>query len=433
MLQASLKHSHIKRPLPLKLYNYLFKSRQCSSASLIAEIEALAYKKCQPNTPLGRDYIQGLKALVISALEEGNLNASGRLLLREFCINNLVSRISINNANHNNALASETIESPFIIVGTARSGTTLLHHLLSGDMNNRFINGWEALLPMPTTKLQSEKSRYIAAKAMMRLTDYMAPMAAKIHPTGVDLPQECNVIHDSIFHCHNASMIFNAPAYQHWLTQQNWHQRIKLHKQVLQGLQQEKEKKRWVLKSPFYPSGLTELFEHYPDGCFIFTHRSPAEIISSFCSLTLAYRQLSTDDIDLKQLGQQMLKLIAHDLNHASERLNQLEKKGMQIYHLFYDDFIADKKTSILKIYNFFDINFNNEISLRLDEYLGNNNHKEPYHHLHELSQFGLSNTDVELAIKPYLQYVNELKIKKNVVLNSKQVSSHEQALVVNA
>jgi hypothetical protein len=103
-----------------------------------------------------RDELNQIRNLVMLFCEsiDNNpyLSAIGRLLLRRIALNGLKSRNKVLEYYHSNKNYIEgngKIEAPMIITGLPRSGTTLLHRLLSEDPNTRSPYTFEMEVPIP--------------------------------------------------------------------------------------------------------------------------------------------------------------------------------------------------------------------------------------------------------------------------------------------
>jgi hypothetical protein len=87
--------------------------------------------------------------VLVGALEtEANLTAAGRLVARTDLVRVLRQRLLLTAAwNHDPTILDEEITTPVFVVGTGRSGTSILHELLALDPANRTPHTWELLFP----------------------------------------------------------------------------------------------------------------------------------------------------------------------------------------------------------------------------------------------------------------------------------------------
>jgi hypothetical protein len=92
--------------------------------------------------PLGR--------LLASLDEEAQLHPLGRMLVRQSLVRALVNRLRLEQLGERHpALAAQPVREPVFILGLQRTGTTLLHRLLTCESALRPLLSWEALNPAP--------------------------------------------------------------------------------------------------------------------------------------------------------------------------------------------------------------------------------------------------------------------------------------------
>lgn len=71
------------------------------------------------------------------------------------------------------------------------------------------------------------------------------------------------------------------------------------HRDVLKLIQSTCPDRRWALKYPAHLRHLDVLLETYPDACIVQTHRDPARVLPSLCSLVTNWRGIYTRHFDL--------------------------------------------------------------------------------------------------------------------------------------
>ena len=98
-------------------------------------------------------YIEGL-ALVSAALASDRVSPQGRSLLAGEAVTYLSNRLRVDDFHQqHHQLVDSAVESPIVILGLPRTGTTLLSYLLDLDPQWRSLLNWEAVdsVPPPTT------------------------------------------------------------------------------------------------------------------------------------------------------------------------------------------------------------------------------------------------------------------------------------------
>ena len=88
-------------------------------------------------------------ALAADFLNGVDLDEDGRRAAAGVCLGLLRSRLQVFEDLKRYPIADEVIEKPVFATGEGRSGTTLLHALLSVDPNGRSLRFWEVMYPSP--------------------------------------------------------------------------------------------------------------------------------------------------------------------------------------------------------------------------------------------------------------------------------------------
>jgi hypothetical protein len=169
---------------------------------------------------------------------------------------------------------------PVFIIGWARTGTTFLHQLLAQDPANRTMPYWESFDPVPPGPGEPDR-RAARLDAMLGQLRFLAPGYDAIHPMTADSPEECVALFMNVFRTHQFDFQYRSarPA-----------------------------GRRFLLKDPTHILHLETIRDVFPQAKFIFTHRDPAEAISSVGSLIAYTRALFTDDVDPAAIGRELLE-----------------------------------------------------------------------------------------------------------------------------
>ena len=91
-----------------------------------------------------------LRELLSSLEEEAQLHPLGRLLLRQSLVRALVNRLRLEDlCKRHPEIRELPVREPVFVLGLQRTGTTLLHRLLTCEPALRPLLSWEALNPAP--------------------------------------------------------------------------------------------------------------------------------------------------------------------------------------------------------------------------------------------------------------------------------------------
>lgn len=86
-------------------------------------------------------------AQAVDLLRKAGMDEAGRRAAAEVCLWLLTSRLEFFEDRRRYPVGEERIERPIFATGEPRSGTTLLHALLSVDPNARALRFWEVMYP----------------------------------------------------------------------------------------------------------------------------------------------------------------------------------------------------------------------------------------------------------------------------------------------
>ena len=303
----------------------------------------------------GDDTLEARFALAIEALHKLNLDGAGQQSAAGVCHWLLTSRLQFfADHKHHPGIADEVIEQPLFVTGEPRSGTTLLHALMSVDPGCRSLRFWQVMYPSPPPGLAAaDDPRLARADEDWREINAMAPEWLKIHPyndmLGNGLP-ECERTWAFDFRVMTPTAWWRAPIgmYVGGLPTDPQAQ-YRIHKMMLQHCQYRQATKRWALKG-FHGPRLHAFFDTYPDARLIWIHRDPVQVTASRIAMAAALTRAFSGAVDLQQ--QAAIHLAATRAGIRDTLGNPLVDDP-RIFHLRYPDFIADPIGSIGRFYEF--------------------------------------------------------------------------------
>ncbi len=91
------------------------------------------------------------------------------------------------------------------------------------------------------------------------------------------------------------------------------------HRRVLKLLQWHCPPTLWHLKTPVHIFALDSLVEAYPNAKFMWSHRDPAKVMGSVCSLIRYVRSWSSDRDDPEELGAEQLDSWSEGIRRAMD------------------------------------------------------------------------------------------------------------------
>jgi hypothetical protein len=234
------------------------------------------------------DFQEGLGVYWESVCSEARLNDVGAAAVPQMIVASLANRLRVIDwASRNADVANERIDTPLIVIGMFRAGTTFLSNLLDRDPHNRPLLRWESAdsVPPPSPPDFRSGPRVDAARTSGDLLEQLNPEMAVIHHEDAAGPTECVAVMSQDFKSLSWEAVTNVPAYGEWLRDVDQSSAYRYHRLVLQVLQHGGVRGRWTLKSPHHAIALDALTAAYPDARLVLLHRDPVVLCGSVCSL----------------------------------------------------------------------------------------------------------------------------------------------------
>ena len=194
------------------------------------------------------------------------------------------------------SILDEPIDAPVFVVGTARSGTSILHELLALDPASRVPLTWELLHPGEALT-DAEQARRAGHQVHSFWAD-LRPTYATMHHNHGDEPNECIFATMLEFVSDQWGGTYDIPTYSAHLVGTDHTDAYRYHRKVLQTLQRRDRRDRWVLKAPSHLAQLRTLFSVYPDARVVQVHRDPLKTVPSTISLMATLKSMHSDDVD---------------------------------------------------------------------------------------------------------------------------------------
>lgn len=398
------------RPLPIRALNGLGRllARVGIRPISLAEDSLLGAASRQNGglEDFGPDsFRSGLAKLLESLEREARLTLFGRYFARRQLLELLGHRLQLSDwrARHPEVAAQE-IRRPLFILGLPRTGTTLLYGLLAEDPANRAPLSWEIDQPCPPAETASyeDDPRIATTQARFDQVNQLAPGFQTIHPVGARMPQECIVPTASEFMSIRFQMCFDVESYDEWMLAQDMRPTYEWHRRWLQHMQSRHANERWILKSPGHLGPIDALFDVYPDAMVVQTHRDPVRVIPSVANLEYTMRLVSSDEVDPKRVGRQMMQVWSQLLAQGMAARDRRPERESRILDLSMREVVRDPIACVERIYRHFELELSEVFRERMRSYLARHPKDEFGVHRYSLAAFGLEEEAVNAAFKGY-------------------------------
>lgn len=290
--------------------------------------------------------------LVGALSDEADLTLVGRVVARTELLRALRQRLLLTAQwTADPTILGESIIDPVFVVGTGRSGTSILHELLSLDPANRAPQTWELLHPGEALGADAETVRLLGHQVHAFWAD-LQPAYDGMHHNDGDEPNECIFATMLEFLSDQWGGTYEVPTYSAYLVGADQTEAYRYHRKVLQTLQRRERGDRWVLKAPSHLSQLRTLFTVYPDARVVQIHRDPLRTVPSTISLMGTIRSMRGEHVDVGSLAPWVSLGYAAMLDDTMDARASGELPDGQFVDVRYADLMADPVEAIRTLYD---------------------------------------------------------------------------------
>lgn len=337
-----------------------------------------------------------LSVLIKSLNEEADLSPFGKVMARQILTAALVNRLEIETKiGQEPDLLHVAVQKPVFVIGYPRTGTTLLHNLLSLDRANRSLRMFEALRPASQAppNAQDDDRRIGQAEKFIKATHYLSPQFSVIHPLSAEGPDECLKLIENTFVSPHFLLYFDVPQYWEWLLRQDtarFSDVYLYHRRQLQILGISNPQIRWALKAPIHVFCLDALLKVYPDARIVFLHRDPRVAVPSFCSLLAVSRSMTSENVDTDKLGD--FALATYELFYERAlSARATAPPTARIYDLQYHTLKENPAGAITDIYEKFNLPVEEDFEQAIASWVNRNPQHKHGIHRYSMGNFGLT------------------------------------------
>jgi hypothetical protein len=227
----------------------------------------------------------------------------------------------------------------------------------------------------------------------------MAPDFFASHPVLAEGEEEDSLMFDPSFRTTTSEAVANIPAFTTWLESSDPGIMYRRYREVLQVLLWQRPG-RWLGKTPFHLEYLDTLLETFPDARIIHTHRDPVETVASLCSMLSHARGFMSDHVNPHEVGAQWLRKAGHMVDRSLEA--RAAADPARFIDVQYRDMIEDPWKQLRRVCEWIDAPIDDEIEAGMRRFLSDNAQHKHGRHRYQLSDFGLSESQVRERFAAY-------------------------------
>ncbi|MCH9728585.1 MAG: sulfotransferase [Actinomycetia bacterium] len=370
----------------------------------VEDLHASAVKACGLDD-FGIDddnYREALAVLLESFRRDADLTELGSKMHRFFVRNALVARLVSEAAFKQYPQHAEvSIQRPIFVTGLPRTGTTVIHRLLTADPAHQGLELWLAEFPQPRPprEIWSQNPVFQQLDAQFSKAHRENPDYTGLHYMTADEVEECWQLLRQSLHSVSYETLAHLPTYSQWLARQDWTKAYQRHRKNLQLIGLNDPEKRWVLKNPSHLFALDALFAAYPDALVVQCHRPAETIMASMCSLAQHTTEGWSNNFSGEVIGQDSLETWSRGLHlFDAERAKH---DAAQFCDVDYFEFVKDPIAAVEGIYRQFEIDFTDAARAAMtDMHAESQKGPRAPKHTYSLADYGLTDEQVREQFK---------------------------------
>ncbi|GAB3169447.1 sulfotransferase [Myceligenerans halotolerans] len=350
-------------------------------------------------------FAEGLGVVITSIAEEPRLTPLGWTFALAAIKGRYANRLRVNNVlAERPEILDEPIADPVFVLGLPRTATTLTHRVLAASPAHRGPLMWEMMHTGLEDPAVAEREIKNFNRANQAMTNLFMPGMKHMHTTRAEQPEESLMLlpHGPFWPLLYASM----PTYREWYARRGAADKAADYeylKQGLQVLQHGRDRKRWIVKYPGHLNDMATIKEVFPDATFVWTHRDPATVVGSTCSLVETVWSMYQKDPDPVEVGQLVLGSMVTWIERALDA--RLGLPPSSVVDVPYHALSHDPHTEVPRLYSAIGATWTGSDAAQLDQVLARPAGTRP--HTYDITDYGLQPAQVEEAFASYLRLLN--------------------------
>ena len=342
------------------------------------------------------DYSTGLRVLLESMDIDAHFSPSGREQAWDSVVVYLAARLySQEGWKRYPEWKDFKLKAPILICGHPRTGTTVLHKLMSADPQFQGVQNWLAKAPQP----RPPRDQWAANPAFQRAAQWLinqrsgSPDIALAHiAMAEEVDEELEIQGGTMANNIFASIWYSA-GYDAWWASRPERPEVMREFKILKLIGCHEPDKPYLLKNPASIGQLDYWFDEAPDVRVIWTHRDPLKAVPSIASTIHFYKTAHEGEgaeITRRIMGPRELQKWAIMVDRGMATRARQKDRESQFFDVFHSELHADPMKLIGRIYDHFGLTMSAEaeraIAARID-------YNPEGHGLHkyDMERFGLT------------------------------------------
>ena len=231
--------------------------------------------------------------------------------------------------------------------------------------------------------------------------DSMFPRMRSMMSSEPEAATECQDLIGMSFRTFHFDGVVRVPSYLGWLMHCDMRETYTYHRRVLKLLQWHCPPTLWHLRTPVHMFALDVLVEACPNAKFLWSHRDPARVLGSVCSLIQYVRSWSSDRDDAEELGTEQLDSWAEAVRRAMDFRKRVGDG--RFVDVSFADLQIDPIGTLENSYRQLGLPFTDAARARVREWADGHQPGSRGAHTYEMGDYGLTPDGVRERFSDYL------------------------------
>lgn len=350
-------------------------------------------------------YREGMGHLLESLERDARLPDSGRADATALIRHRLVNRLKIEQWYKAHPDTEDvSIDGPIIVAGLPRTGSTALGNMLSLDPRFRSLRGWEQKDPVPPPVRGEEEHDPRRMRLQQTYDDLYRtdPLKASQHIHEVDASTEDTEVLGLEFAAQQ--MTLPVWSYFDWWRDADMRPAFAYHRRMAKLLGSRCPPNLWLFKAPHHKFHLEAVVNAYPHARFIMTHRDPAKVVPSYCSLvTNVWPKGTAERHDPHDVGRRISRHLHVGVERAMAARQRIgDERFIDIHHT---DLNRDPLGTLRRIYDFLGLELTEAMRSSVTNWLTLHRSGAHGEHRYTAEQYGLSETTLRSEFDSYIEH----------------------------
>ncbi|MEM8498608.1 MAG: sulfotransferase [Pseudomonadota bacterium] len=364
----------------------------------------------------GNDHFMPAFEMLIQALEdEAQLNPIGRATQHQRILNSLKNRARMEEwIRRHPEIEDEMVAPPVVIVGLARTGTTMLHRILANDQRFYAPLWYEVRNPSPYMNWSADGTdqRLVEATAEVEALLAANPEFAAIHPMDPMGADEEILLLEHSFYSYVPNAFTHIPSYTRFVGSSDNGPAYQYLKRQLQFLQWQKKQRgetaqRWLLKTPHHLHFMDLLLKVFPDAQILATHRDPVLSVPSITSMNYNLWITCSDHADKLAVANEWSVLFANGMQHT---MDVRKHYSGQFFDAWFEETVARPFEVIEQMYEFLDMPMTEQARRAMEHHREANKREDRPLHEYTLEEYGYTEDGIRGLYKHYCEVFIDAK-----------------------